>query len=93
MKQKRWFNSATCNSNKKWNNDKCQSKCKNYHMRKKDYSWNPTRWLCKNSMYLKSVADDSVIVCDEIINVKESISTNVLSTVPINFDDKKVNKK
>ena len=37
MKQKRWFNSATCNSNQNWNNDKCQSKCKNYHMRKKGY--------------------------------------------------------
>ena len=25
------FNSATCNSNKKWNNETCQCECKNYH--------------------------------------------------------------
>ena len=24
------FNSATCNSNQRWNNEKCQCECKNY---------------------------------------------------------------
>ena len=31
------FNSATCNSNQKWNNETCQCECDNYSMCKKDY--------------------------------------------------------
>ena len=27
------FNSATCHSNQTWNNETCQSKCKNYLVR------------------------------------------------------------
>ena len=34
------FNSSTCNSDQKWNNDKCQRECKKYRACKKDYSWN-----------------------------------------------------
>ena len=30
------LDSKTCNSNKKWNNDKCQCGCKNYHTCKSD---------------------------------------------------------
>ena len=29
------FNSTTCNSNQKWNNNKCQYECENYHQCKK----------------------------------------------------------
>ena len=55
----------------------------------------------KNSRYLKSIVDDSAIVCDEIISVTDSastsvtntISTNVTSTKSINSDDKKVRCK
>ena len=60
------FNSTTCYSNKKCNSKTCQCKCKNYHKRKKDYGWNPSTSICENSKYLKSIADTSVIVCDEI---------------------------
>ena len=35
------FSSKTCNSNKKWNNDKSQCKCKKYYT-SKGYSWNPS---------------------------------------------------
>ena len=35
---KRKFDSATCNSNQKWNNETCRCKCKDYHKCKKDYS-------------------------------------------------------
>ena len=67
-------------------------------MCKKYYSWNPSTCICENSMYLKSFADDSAIVCDEIIsatgtilrNLANTISTNVKSTVSINSDDKKL---
>ena len=55
----------------------------------------------KNSRYLKSIVDDSAIVCDEIISVTDSastsvtntISTNVTSTKSINSDDEKVDVK
>ena len=87
------FNTATCNSTQKWNNDKCHCECKKYRACKKDYSWNPR---C-----LKSVVETSVIVRDEVMNVPASlstivtntISTNVTSTLSINFDDKKVRYK
>ena len=49
MEQKQWkkhiscnckckVDSTTCNSNQKWNNDKCQYECKNYCTCQKDYS-------------------------------------------------------
>ena len=30
------FNSTTCNSNQKWNNEKCQCECKSYHKCRKN---------------------------------------------------------
>ena len=35
---------------------------------KKDYNWNPSTCIYENSRYLRSIADDSVIMCDEIIS-------------------------
>ena len=51
-----------------------------------------------NSRYLKSIIDNSAIGCDEIINVTDTVTTNLTNTktanvtyaVSINFD---VNKK
>ena len=48
----------------------------------KDYAWNPNTCACKIGAYLKSTVDDSVILCDEILNVTDAVS--------INSDDKKV---
>ena len=47
------FNSTTCNSNQKWNNEAFQCECQNYCKCKKDYSWNPSTCICQNSKYLK----------------------------------------
>ena len=57
----------------------------------------PNTCICENSKYLKSIVENSVI-CDEIVSVTDSvstnvtnmISTNVMSTVSINSFDKKV---
>ena len=38
----------------------------------KDYAWNRPTCDCKNGQYLASVMDDSVITCDEIIDVKKN---------------------
>ena len=37
--------STTCNSNKKWNNEKCQCDCE------KSYSWNRSTGICENRNY------------------------------------------
>ena len=37
-----------------------------------------------NSRYLKSITDDSVIFCNEIIRVTDSVSTNVTNSVSTN---------
>ena len=78
------FNSTKCNSYQKWNNDTCQCECKRYYACKKDYSWNPNTCICENSKCLKRIADESAIECNEIINVMDSVSTNVTKTIPTN---------
>ena len=58
------FSTTTCNSDQKWNNDKCQCECEKYLTCKKNYS----TCICENSRYLKSIADDSVIECEKVVN-------------------------
>ena len=70
------FDSTACYSNQKWNNDKCQFECKKYRTCKNDSSWNPGKSICENSMYLKNIVDDSVIVCDVIISTRGANVTN-----------------
>ena len=69
------------------------AKRKKYQKCKETYSSNSSTCIWEKSKYLKSVADDSKIVCDEIINVADNVSTNVLSTVSVNFYNKKVRYK
>ena len=53
---------------------------------------------CENSKYLKSIANTSVIECDELVTVTDivstkkanTIATNVMSTASINCHSKKV---
>ena len=67
------FNSTTCNSSQKWNIKTSQCECKNYRKCKKGYSWNPSTYICGNS--IKSIPDTSVTECDEIIIVMDIVST------------------
>ena len=65
---------------------------------KKSYSLNSSTCICENSIYLKSIADISVIEYDEIITVMDIVSTkkiyitatNVMSTASINCHNKQV---
>ena len=75
------FNSTVSNSKQKWNNKTYQDECNNYHKGKKVYSWNPTTCMCDNSNYLKSIADSSVVACDEIISVMNTVSTKRKKTI------------
>ena len=47
---------------------------------KKIYIWNPSAYSCKNGKYLASIIDDSVITCDEVIDMKErkTIPKNII---------------
>ena len=68
------FSSTMCNSNQKCNNETFQcNKCKNYDTCKK-----------VSGKYLKSIADTSVIGCDEIIYVIDIVSTNMANTLLTN---------
>ena len=66
------FDGAKCNSNQWWNNNKCQCECKKHHKCEKDCVWNPATCNCENGKYLACIVGDSMIICDEIIIVKET---------------------
>ena len=38
--------------------------------------WNSVTCSCKNAKYLASIIDDSVILCDEIIDKIKAVQTN-----------------
>ena len=54
--------------------------------------WNPVTCSCENGKYIGSVIDDSVIMCDEIIEETKNILTKTVltKTVPRNFNEKQV---
>ena len=61
------FNSTTCNSDQKWDNKSCQYQFKNHRTCMEYYIWNPSRCIRENGKYLKSTADTSVIVCQQML--------------------------
>ena len=71
------FDGRKCHSDQWWDNDKCWCECKKHHICD---VWNPSTGSCENGKYLASIMDDSMIICDEIIDVKET-----------NFNEKKSN--
>ena len=57
---------------------------KKYCTSKKDYIWDLSTCICENRRYLKSIVYNSVIVCDRIISIKESVPTNVTNAISTN---------
>ena len=51
--------------------------------------WNPATYNCENVKYLPSIIDDSVIICDEVI---ESYDEEI-KNIPTNFNEKKATCK
>ena len=52
--------------------------------------WNPATWSCNSGKYLPSIADDSVITCDEIIEAEaKSYDKKQVSMKKYNLQDKK----
>ena len=60
------FDWRKCNSNQKWNKNKCRCEFKKHHICEKGYIWNPAKCTCKNGKYLASFIDNSVITCDKL---------------------------
>ena len=72
------FGSRKCNLNKKWNNDKCPCECeslKEHRVCEKGYFWNLAACSCKYCKYVGSINDDSVVICNEVIDRTKSSST------------------
>ena len=95
------FNSTKCNSKQKWYNKTRHCERRRYNKCKKDFSQNPSRCICENSKYLKSIAATSVTDCDEIVIFMDIVSIkktntmatkkrNVTSTTSINCQTKRV---
>ena len=51
----------------------------------KDYIWNPATCSCQNGKDLACIMDDSVITCDEIIELYNEKT----KTIPTKFNEKK----
>ena len=51
---------------------------------KKNYNCHPSTCICENSKYLKSIADNSVIKCDEIISAMDIESIKMTNTIRTN---------
>ena len=64
------FDGKKRNSNQWWNNNKCQYGWKKLDVCEKDCIWNSSACNCENGKYLASVMNK--IICDEIIDIKET---------------------
>ena len=53
-------------------------------MSKKNYSWHPSTQICESNSYWKSVADNLIIIYDEIIIVTNSAFRNMTNSLPTN---------
>ena len=85
------FTNSMCNSNRKWNNKKCQCEYKNYCKCEKDYIWNLSTCICENNKYLKRAADTSVTEVDEIaVMTKKGKCYSKHETASLNCHSKKV---
>ena len=62
-----------------------------HHLYEKDSIWNPATCSCENGKYLASLIDDSVIMCDEIIDAEAKSNDEKKTTVSTNFNEKKCN--
>ena len=80
-----------CNLNQKWNRKLCQYKHKNpikHNVSEKDYVLNPTTYACEIS-----IISNSVVLCDEIIDVPKAIPTKTVPTRTISTKTIHLNRK
>ena len=51
-----------------------------HYVCKKVFFWNPATSRCKNGTYLGSIIDDSVVLCDRVIEETKTIPTKFVLT-------------
>ena len=56
----------------------------------KDYICKPAACSCKNGKYVEGIIDDSVIVCDEIIEETKTVPTKTVPTKIISTNFKEI---
>ena len=61
---------------------------KKHHTCEKDYIWNPATCGCENGNYLASIIDNSMITCDEIIDMEAKLYDEETKTNTTNFIEK-----
>ena len=83
------FDSRKCNSDQKWNNDKCRCECKRHNIFGEDHILNAATCSYKDEKYLANIMDDSVITCDEIIDVEAKSYNEETKAIQKNFNEKK----
>ena len=66
------FDGTKCKLKQCQKNDKCRCQCKKHYKYQNDYVWNPALCNSENGKYLASIVGDTVIICNEIIDVKET---------------------
>ena len=74
-----------CNSNQKWNSNKCRRErenAKKQNVCEKNHILNPATCSCKNGKYVGSITDNSVIMCDGIIEEAKTVPKKVLQQNP-----------
>ena len=54
------------------------------YKKKEDYSCNPSSYIGENSKHLRHTVDDSVIPCDEVIDVMDIASTTMINSIAAN---------
>ena len=79
------FDGRKCNSNQKWNYDKCGCEwklhiCEKYHIR------NSATCSCKNIKYLANIIDNLVITCVKIIDAEAKSYDEETKTTTTNFN-------
>ena len=82
------FDGKKCNSNQKWKNHKCWCDCKKHNICEKEDIWNSATCSCKNGKYLANIVDDSVIMCDEIIDGEAKPYGEETKTISTSFYEK-----
>ena len=79
------------NLNQKWNKHRWESKnLKDHHVCENNYIWDPATCSFENDKHLKSIIDNSVIMCDEIIEKTKNTSIKTILTKSISM---KINSK
>ena len=86
------FDNTTCNLNQKWNNETCQYEYNNIVNAQKNIIEILANAF-ENGKNSKSIVDESVIVCYEIIDITTNVPKIVRNTLSIYSNDKKIYKK